>query len=121
MFCDVVQRRIDVEPTSCVYWSAVKGESTVEFSLTHLGFVAFKKLFLTVVFSTALKSLEKSSIHCLGGIASTELDLSFPLRVFNVTKTVLDYLLRFLVFFIFVLLPNFLVVVNDVYVFWIFL
>ena len=49
----------------------------------HTGFVAFNKLFLTVVFSSTLKSLEKCSVYCLGGIASTELYLSFPLRVFR--------------------------------------
>ena len=77
--------------------SVVNGKFSAEFSLIHLWFVAFNELFLTVVFSSPYKSFEKCSIPCLGGISSTELDLNFPLRVFNVTRTVLDYLLRFLV------------------------
>ena len=115
--------------------SAVKGESNVEFSLTHLEFVAFNNLLLTVVFSSTLKSLEKCSIHCLGGIASTELGLSFPLRFFRccqscfgVFVTVFSFFILFyfpLLFLdldcIFVLLPNFLIVVNNVYSFRIFL
>ena len=114
--------------------SAVKGESSVEFSLIHLEIVAFKKLFLTAVFSSTLKSLEKCSIHCLGGIASTELGIKFPLRVFRCSQNCFGLFVKvsnfFVIFFplpffglgcIFVLLPNFLVVVYDVYVFRIFL
>ena len=63
--------------------SAVKGKFSVEFSFIHLWFVAFNKLFLTVVFSSAYKCFGKCSIPCLGGISSTELDLNFPLRIFR--------------------------------------
>ena len=114
--------------------SSVKGEHSVIFFLIYVGFVAFNKLFLTVAFFSTLKRLEKCSIHCLDSIASTELDLTFPLRFFRCCQNCFGLFVKvssfYIVFFpllfldldcIFVLLLNFLIVVNDVYVFRIFL
>ena len=82
-----------------------------------------------------LSGLSLPILHCLGRIASTELDLSFSLRVFICCQNCFGLFVKVSSFFnilfafhfcfldlgcIFVLLLKILILVNDVYVFQIF-
>ena len=91
---------------------------------------------LMIVIPLKLSGLSLSILHCLGRIASTELDLSFSLRVFICCQNCFVLFVKVSSFFnilfafhfcfldlgcVFVLLPKILILFNDVYVFQTFL
>ena len=90
---------------------------------------------LMIAIPLNLSGLSPHTLHCLGQIASTELVLRFPLRVFRCCQNCFGLFVNVFSFFIlfpfhfcfleiscvFVLLLKILILVNDFYVFQIFL